>query len=245
MKVFFDFTCAFIGLVILSPIILICLILIWLQDHHSPFYMGKRVSKNGQLFNMIKFRSMIKNADRTSVDSTGAKDPRITLIGQFMRRYKLDEIPQLFNILTGDMSLVGPRPNVKRETDLYSIEERHLLDVRPGITDLASIVFADEGDILKDHEDPDIAYNQLIRPWKSRLGLFYIQHQSFLLDLQILFLTIVCMISRNKALEKAASLLTKLNAPADLIEISLRKKPLTPTSPPGLDFIVTSRHSII
>lgn len=242
MKVFFDFIFAFIGLVILSPVVLICIILIWLQDYHSPFYLGKRISKNGQLFNMIKFRSMIKNADKTGVDSTGAKDSRITLIGRFIRSYKLDEIPQLFNILAGDMSLVGPRPNVKRETDLYSAEERHLLDVLPGITDIASIVFADEGDILKNYEDPDIAYNQLIRPWKSRLGLFYIQHQSFLLDLHIIYLTIVCIVSREKALKKVASLLAQLNAPKDLIEISLRKKLLTPLPPPGLDSIVTSRQ---
>ena len=242
MKFFFDFISAFIGLVILSPIILISMVLIWLQDYCSPFYLGERIGKNGRLFKMIKFRSMIKNADKNGVDSTAAKDPRITIIGHFLRRSKFDEIPQLFNILVGEMSLVGPRPNVKRETDLYSAEEKHLLDLRPGITDIASIVFADEGDILKDQEDPDIAYNQLIRPWKSRFGLFYIEHQNFFLDLKILFLTILCIISRDKALEKVASLLTQLNAPEDLIEMSLRKKPLKPTPPPGLDCIVTSRQ---
>jgi lipopolysaccharide/colanic/teichoic acid biosynthesis glycosyltransferase len=114
---------------------------------------------------------MIKNADQSGVDSTGAADRRITPVGHFIRRYKLDEITQLWNVLKGDMSLVGPRPNVQRETDMYTGIERRLLSVKPGITDFSSIVFSDEGDILKDHADPDIAYNQLIRPGKSALGL--------------------------------------------------------------------------
>jgi len=99
-------------------------------------------------------------------------------------------LPQLWNVLLGDMSLVGPRPNVKRETDLYTQEEKRLLSVRPGITDIASIVFSDEGDILKDKPDPDIAYNQLIRPWKSRLGLVYVERQNLWLDIRLIFLTI-------------------------------------------------------
>lgn len=243
MKLFFDFVCAFIGLVILSPIILLCMLLIWLQDYHSPFYLGERVGKNGKLFKMIKFRSMVKCADKSGVDSTGAQDPRITQVGHFVRRYKLDEIPQLFNVLKGEMSLVGPRPNVKRETDLYSSEESHLLDMCPGITDISSIVFADEGEILKNHEDPDITYNQLIRPWKSRLGLFYIKHHSLFLDLKIIYLTLSCIVSRSKALGKVASVLAQLNAPQELIEISLRRKPLQPTPPPGLEAIVTSRET--
>lgn len=240
-KSFFDFICAFIGLIVLSSIIFVCMILIWSQDFYSPFYVGERVGKNGKPFKMVKFRSMVKNAALTGVDSTSAQDPRITKIGQCVRRFKLDEIPQLFNVLWGQMSLVGPRPNVNRETDLYSKEEAHLLDVRPGITDIASIVFADEGEILKDQADPDIAYNQLIRPWKSRLGLFYVRNQSFSLDLQILFLTLLCLLSRERALQKVASLLTQLKAPQDLIQISLRRIPLKPTPPPGLDGIVTSR----
>jgi lipopolysaccharide/colanic/teichoic acid biosynthesis glycosyltransferase len=242
MKVIFDFICALIGLVILSPIILPCAVLIWLQDYHSPFFLGERVGKNGRLFKMIKLRSMVKAADKAGIDSTSSKDPRITQIGRFVRRYKLDEISQLFNVVKGEMSLVGPRPNVKRETDLYSKEESHLLDVCPGITDIASIVFADEGEILQNQDDPDIAYNQLIRPWKSQLGLFYIKHQSFLLDIEIMYLTVLCILSRNKALEKVALLLKKLNAPEELIQISLRVNPLCPTPPPGFDSIVTTRE---
>ena len=149
---------------------------------------------------MVKLRSMVINADKSGVDSTGSNDRRITRVGHFIRRYKLDEVTQLWNVLKGDMSLVGPRPNVKRETDLYTKQERRLVEVRPGITDFASIVFSDEGDILKDQTDPDIAYNQLIRPGKSLLGLFYIEHGTLWIDLQLIFLTAVVIASRRRAL---------------------------------------------
>ena len=121
---------------------------------------------------MIKLRSMIVNAEKSKVDSTSSNDPRITKIGKIIRKLKLDELSQLFNVFIGEMSLVGPRPNVKRETDLYTKVEKNLLSVKPGITDFASIIFSDESEILKNVDDPDISYNQLIRPWKSRLGLF-------------------------------------------------------------------------
>ena len=111
---------------------------------------------------------MIINADSSGVDSTSATDSRITSIGHVIRRFKLDELTQLWNVFLGDMSLVGPRPNVRKETDLYTIPEKLLLTVRPGITDISSIIFSDEGDILANKKDPDLAYNQLIRPWKSR-----------------------------------------------------------------------------
>ncbi len=242
MKVCFDYICAFLILLILSPLIIVCAFLIWRQDYKSPFYLGQRIGLHGKPFKMIKFRSMVQNADKTGVDSTSASDPRITAIGHFIRRYKIDEIPQLFNILRGEMSFVGPRPNVKRETDLYSKEEKELLEVKPGITDIASIVFSDEGEILKDKEDPDIAYNQLIRPWKSRLGLFYIANMSFLLDLKIIWLTFISVFSRKRALEEVSILLTQMKADKKLIEISLRKEPLKPTPPPGFDSIIVSRQ---
>ena len=127
---------------------------------------------------MIKLRSMIVNAEKSKVDSTSSNDPRITKIGKIIRKLKLDELSQLFNVFIGEMSLVGPRPNVKRETDLYTEVEKNLLRVKPGITDFASIIFSDESEILKNVDDPNISYNQLIRPWKSRLGLFYIKKQS-------------------------------------------------------------------
>ena len=153
-------------------ILLSVMLIVWLQDSHSPFYISPRVGQGGRMFRMVKLRSMAANADESEVDSTSANDSRITPVGHFIRRYKLDELTQLWNVLIGNMSLVGPRPNVERETRLYTAEERRLLTVRPGITDYASIVFSDEGAILKDEPDPDLSYNQLIRPWKSRLSLF-------------------------------------------------------------------------
>ena len=178
MKRGFDLIFSFIGLILLFPIILIACIGIYLQDQHSPFYIAKRTGKNNKNFNMIKLRSMIVNAEKNKVDSTSSNDPRITKIGRFIRKLKLDELSQLFNVFIGEMSLVGPRPNVNRETDLYTEVEKNLLRVKPGITDFASIIFSDESEILKNVDDPDISYNQLIRPWKSRLGLFYIKKQS-------------------------------------------------------------------
>jgi hypothetical protein len=139
------------------------------------------------------------------------------------------------------MSLVGPRPNVKRETDMYTPAEKELLSVKPGITDFASIVFADEGEILSNAKNPDISYNQLIRPGKSQLGLFYISHQSFLLDIVILALTAITLFSRTKSLVLLTYTLKKLGANKDLIAIASRKKPLVPMPPPGATKIVTTR----
>ena len=149
---------------------------------------------------MIKLRSMSVDADKSGVVSSSDNDIRITPIGQKIRRYKLDEFIQLWNVLIGDMSLVGPRPNVKDETDLYTDIEKELLSIRPGITDFSSIIFSDEGDILKEKDNPDLIYNQLIRPWKSRLGLIYIKNQSFLLDIKIIIYTMVAFISKQRAL---------------------------------------------
>ena len=139
------------------------------------------------------------------------------------------------------MSFVGPRPNVLREVALYTEEERHLLDVRPGITDFSSIVFSDENDILKDHEDPDIGYNQLIRPWKSRLGLIYVKKRNILLDLALILLTVIAIISRKYALWGVNKLLILINASDDVIRVSKREDALVPYPPPGSDSIVTSR----
>ena len=186
---------------------------------------------------------MIKNADTSGVDSTSVNDMRITPIGQFIRKYKLDELTQLWNVFLGDMSLVGPRPNVKRETDLYTLEERRLLSFKPGITDFASIVFSDEGEILSNQKDPDVAYNQLIRPGKSRLGLFYLEVARIRTDIALLFLTVVAVLSRQKALSMNASYLRLINAPEGLVKIAVRDLPLTPTPPPGSDSIVESRDS--
>jgi len=217
------------------------MILVWLQDFHSPFYVAPRVAKDGGSFWMVKLRSMVVNADKSGVDSTSLNDARITSIGQFIRKFKLDELTQLWNVLKGDMSLVGPRPNVKRETDLYTTAEKELLSVKPGITDFSSIVFSDEGDILKDSKDPDIDYNQLIRPWKSRLSLLYIKHQSLWLDFSLIFLTAVAIVSRKKALKGVHKLLVMIGAPEDVVCVAKREDKLSPSPPPGSDSIVTVR----
>ena len=241
MKRIFDLLASAAGLVLASPVLLPVMFLVWRQDKHSPFYVAPRVGRGGGEFKMVKLRSMVINADKSGVDSTSANDRRITPVGHFIRRYKLDELTQLWNVLTGDMSLVGPRPNVKRETDLYTAAERQLLDVKPGITDFASIVFSDEGDILKDQADPDIAYNQLIRPGKGHLGLFYIAHRSLWVDIQLCFLTALAIVSKSRALDGVGRLLAQLGAPPDLIELASRRAPLKPAPPPGGDRIVTSR----
>ena len=245
MKRTFDLLASLAGLICLAPILFIFMFLIWKQDRHSPLYIAKRVGLNGREFNMVKLRSMVKNADANGVDSTSSNDMRITKIGHMIRRFKLDEIMQLWNVLLGDMSLVGPRPNVRRETDLYTDLEKKLLTVRPGITDISSIVFSDEGDILSGKSDPDISYHQLIRPGKSKLGLFYIAQSGFLLDLYLILLTCVAIISKPKALNLLTAKLRQLNASEELLLIASRAQELIPSPPPGSLNIVTSRDGAV
>jgi lipopolysaccharide/colanic/teichoic acid biosynthesis glycosyltransferase len=209
--------------------------LVWWQDHNSPFYIAPRVGRCGQKFAMVKLRSMIVNADKNGASSTSNDDPRITSVGRIVRRYKLDELTQLWNVLRGEMSLVGPRPQVQSGVDLYSSRELDLLSVRPGITDFASIVFSDEGSILAGYADPDEAYDKLIRPGKSALGLFYIEHQSVSLDLQLVVLTLVAIVSRRRALKAVQALLVKFHAPPDLVRLAGRTEPLDPLLPPGFN----------
>ena len=220
IKRLFDILISFFGLLFFSPILLLTIFLIWHNDKKYPLYVTKRLGKNEKPFNMVKFRSMIIDADASGVFSSGNNDKRITPIGKVIRKYKLDELMQLWNVLMGDMSLVGPRPNVKEETDLYTDLEKKLLSVKPGITDFSSIVFADEGDILKEENDPDLAYNQLIRPWKSRLGIFYINSANILLDLKILFYTLTGIFLRKKALDLVSNELKLLNVDEKVIKIS-------------------------
>jgi len=245
MKRLLDIVLSALGLLAASPVLLPVMFLVWWQDGYSPFYVADRSARGSGTFRMVKLRSMIKGADKSGVDSTAAGDKRITAVGHFIRRYKLDELTQLWNVLIGDMSLVGPRPNVKRETDLYTPVEKHLLDVRPGITDFSSIVFSDEGDILANKADPDIAYNQLIRPWKSKLGLFYVEHRSVAIDIKLVFLTVLAIISKPRALVAVTTMLTKLGATADIVRVSQRIDELVPTPPPGAKNIVTSRDGSV
>ena len=233
IKRIIDIIISLIGLIFISPIIFIFSILIWKDDKMLPFYVAPRVGKNNKIFNMIKLRSMIVDAHKTGVDSTGNKDSRITPIGYVVRKYKLDEITQLWNVLLGDMSLVGPRPNVKTETDLYTDVEKKIISVKPGITDFSSIVFSDEGKILENENNPDLAYKKLIRPWKSRLSLIYIKNQSLSLDLEIIIYTLISLILRRQALDLISGKLKKLKAGQEIINISNRKNKLYASLPPG------------
>ena len=190
---------------------------------------------------MIKFRSMILDADINKVDSTKNDDQRITQIGKFIRKFKLDELSQLINVLFGSMSIVGPRPNVEREVELYSEEELKILNVKPGITDLSSIVFADEGDILEGSTNPDLKYNQLIRPYKSRLAILYVEKNNLILDAQIIFLTLLSFLNRRKALKIISNLVFKISNDKYLAEVCLRESDLKPYPPPGLSDIVQKR----
>lgn len=223
------------GLICAAPVLLPALIAIWLRDFRSPFYVAPRVGRDGRMFRMIKLRSMVANADRAGGDSTSANDGRITPVGHIIRACKLDELSQLWNVLVGDMSLVGPRPNVVNETNRYTPAEQALLSVRPGITDISSIVFSDEGRILADSADPDLDYNRLIRPWKSRLGILYIENRSLALDFALIAITAVAIVSRRIALKFVDRILASIDAPADVRTLSRRESRLVPTPPPGAD----------
>lgn len=220
------------GLVALSPVLLLVCALVWLSDGHSPFYIAERARRGGS-FRMVKIRSMIVDAERRGASSTAGDDRRITPVGHFIRRWKIDELSQLVNVLTGDMSLVGPRPEVMSEVATYSDVEMELLAAKPGITDFSSIVFADEGEILRGRADPVLAYRQLIRPGKSRLGLFYVRHQTIWLDLQLIVLTLVRIVSPARALQGVCRVLEARGAPDELISLARRSCPLVPQAVPG------------
>ena len=237
-KRLFDILVSLFGLLLLSPILIVLIYLIYRQDKASPLYIAPRVGKRNIIFKIVKLRSMVSDADKLGVNSTSNDDIRITPIGQKIRRFKLDELTQLWNVLIGNMSLVGPRPQVKVDTDLYTNIERKLLSVQPGITDFSSIVFSDEGNILEGKNNPDLTYNQLIRPWKSRLGLIYIENQSFLLDIKLIIYTIVAIISKQRALNWVVSQLKILNADPDVINICKREEELYPFPPPGKNKVV-------
>lgn len=235
VKRVFDAAAAAFGLLLASPVLIPAALAVFLQDGHSPFYIAPRVGKGGRTFRMVKLRSMRVLADRTGVTSTAGDDPRITAVGRFIRRWKLDEITQLWNVLKGDMSLVGPRPQVQWAVDAYTDEERKLLDVRPGITDLASIVFADEADILHGATDPDQRYDRVIRPWKSRLALLTATAPpSVSRDLRIVSLTALAIGNRREALEKVARMVQELGGGEDLVHVARREEPLREAPPPGL-----------
>ena len=187
---FFDVLFAFIGILLLSPVFLLIYILIRLESKGGGFYSQIRVGKEGKDFKLYKFRSMRIGADKKGLITVGGKDPRITRVGYFIRKYKLDELPQLINVLIGDMSLVGPRPEVHKYVDLYTVEQRKILSVRPGITDYASIEYVDENEILGNSSNPDKVYVEQIMPDKIRYNMKYIENRSVKEYFKIIFLTI-------------------------------------------------------
>lgn len=232
VKRLIDLLIALVLLTVFSPLIAVLGLFIFLYDFASPLYVAPRIGKDGVPFRMVKLRSMVVNADKKGGSSTSSRDSRITPVGRYVRLLKLDEIMQFWNVLTGDMSIVGPRPNTPDGVAVYTNTEKRLLSVRPGVTDFASIVFADEGHILKDHDDADRAYDELIRPWKSRLALFYLDHQSLPLDFRLMVLTAVATVSRQSALDAVARELDKLGAPQELVNVARRERPLAAALPP-------------
>ncbi|MGR5372463.1 sugar transferase [Photobacterium damselae] len=191
MKRFFDFICSFLGLIILSPIII--LIIVWIKcDSDGPvFFLQQRVGLNGKLFNIFKFRTMIPDAEKKGLKVTVGIDPRITKSGHFLRKTKLDELPQLLNVFLGQMSIVGPRPEVPEFMNEYSTNIRSkILSVRPGITDLASIEFTNEAEILAGSLEPKRKYIDDIMPIKAKYYLDYVDNHNFFNDIKIIILTL-------------------------------------------------------
>ena len=191
---FCDIVFSFIGLLLLSPLFLIVALWIIIDNPGPVFYRQQRVGKDNKDFELLKFRSMRVGADKNSLITIGNRDPRITRAGYYLRKYKLDELPQLWNVLIGDMSLVGPRPEVRKYVDLYTEEQRKVLSVRPGITDYASIEYIDENNLLAQSKNPDKTYIEEIIPAKIALNMRYIAHQTIGEYLKIIFLTIIKII---------------------------------------------------
>lgn len=189
LKRSFDILVSVAGLFALLPFFLLVAVWIKLDSGGSVWYRGVRVGRHGRLFRIFKFRTMVVDAEKFGSSSTPEEDPRVTRVGRFLRKYKLDELPQLINVLRGEMSLVGPRPQVPWAVELYASEERALLSVRPGITDYASIRFRNEGEVLRGSLDPDKDYLEKIAPEKIRLGLEYVRNRNLWLDVKIITAT--------------------------------------------------------
>jgi lipopolysaccharide/colanic/teichoic acid biosynthesis glycosyltransferase len=190
LKRLVDITLSSIALIILSPLFLVVAILIKLDSHGPVFFRGMRIGKDGIPFRIYKLRTMVINAEKIGGPSTPADDPRLTKIGKILRRYNLDELPQFINVLNGEMSIVGPRPEVSQYVEIFTEEEREILTVRPGITDWASIWNPDEGAVLAGSDDPEKEYLEKIWPEKHRLELEYVQNHSLWIDFKIMFTTL-------------------------------------------------------
>lgn len=194
MKRIFDITLSIFGIIILSPFYVVVSFLILIDSKGGVLYKQDRVGLNGHIFKVFKFRTMNPDSFSKGALTVGSRDPRITSIGYYLRKYKLDELPQLFNVLFGDMSFVGPRPEVKKYTDLYSDEQKKVLSVRPGITDYASIKFRNENDLLSETDEPEKLYINVIMPEKLALNMKYILDNNVFKDIEIIFSTFYTII---------------------------------------------------
>ncbi len=190
LKRIFDFVFSLIGLIILSPLFFVISLLIIFDSKGGVFYIQKRIGKKFKEFGIIKFRTMRPDSDKRGLLTVGGRDSRITKAGYFLRKYKLDELPQLINVFKGEMSFVGPRPEVKKYVDLYNEEQKKVLMVKPGITDNASIEFSNENEILGKYADAEKAYIEIVMPAKLNLNLNYINQQNFINDMKIILKTI-------------------------------------------------------
>lgn len=198
MKRLFDMIASGFGLLVLSPLFLILAIWVKLDSPGPVFYRQIRVGRNNKDFKLFKFRSMRVGSDKKGLITVGGHDPRVTRSGYYIRKYKLDEFPQLINVFIGNMSLVGPRPEVRKYVDLYTPEQMRVLDVRPGITDMASICYRNENELLETVEDPETYYRTVIMQDKLRINLEYVKHHSFLGDIRLIFKTIKCVVHEEE-----------------------------------------------
>ncbi|MFK8102883.1 MAG: sugar transferase [Saprospiraceae bacterium] len=196
MKRIFDMVVAMVMLCLLLPVFIVIAVLIAWESKGGVFYQQQRIGKGQVPFPILKFRTMSVGSDQKSLITVGDRDQRITRMGYFLRKYKIDEFPQLWNVLKGEMSIVGPRPEVKRYTDLYTPEQQRVLEVRPGMTDYASFDFIDESEILAKSSNPEQTYVEEIMPQKLALNLKYIHDQSFLVDLKIIIKTLLKIIGK-------------------------------------------------
>ena len=195
MKRLFDITASGLGLLVLSPLFLILAVWIKLDSPGPVFYRQVRVGRDNKDFRLFKFRSMRVGSDKKGLITVGGHDPRVTRSGYYIRKYKLDELPQLINVFIGDMSLVGPRPEVRKYVDLYTPEQLHVLDVRPGITDMASIRYRNENELLEQAADPEQYYRDVVMQDKLRINLEYVAGHSFIKDLKIIFMTFKAVVT--------------------------------------------------
>lgn len=194
MKRLFDICCSVLVLTLLLPVWLVIAVVVALESPGGAFYKQVRVGKHNRDFNLYKFRTMRTGSDKKGLLTVGERDTRITRVGYFLRKYKIDEFPQLFNILKGDMSIVGPRPEVRRYVDLYTPEQMRVLSVRPGLTDYASIEYVHENEVLAASSNPEQTYIDEVMPAKLALNLKYIENQSIAVDLSLIFKTFVAIL---------------------------------------------------